>query len=217
MTAKTRIALAEAEALADELLALLRPACIRLEVAGSIRRRKPDCGDVELVAIPKLAYSDDLFGLRDDVHPFNELDALCAELREAGVLGERLDKNGRRAWGSAMKRATFKGFALDLFTCTPEQWGVTFAIRTGGALFSHALVTARHVEVRDESGRSYGGGLCPPWLHFRDWRVKRTDEAGNPFPTPEEEDVFDLLGVPFIPPQERDAFMEARAAAGVRR
>jgi DNA polymerase/3'-5' exonuclease PolX len=217
MSEKRRIPLREAEALADELLTLLRPACIRLEVAGSIRRRKPDCGDVELVAIPKLAYSDDLFGLRDDVHPFNELDALCAELRESGVLGERLDKNGRRAWGSAMKRATFKGFALDLFACTAEQWGVTFAIRTGGALFSHALVTPRNQTVRDESGRAFGSGLCPPWLHFRDWRVKRADEAGNPFPTPEEEDVFDLLGVEVVPPQERDAFMESRAAAGAAR
>lgn len=215
MSEKCRIPLGEAEALADELLGLLRPACIRLEVAGSIRRRKETIGDVELCAIPKLAYSDDLFGLRDDVHPFNELDALCAELRESGELGERLDKNGRRAWGSAMKRATFKGFALDIFACTAEQWGVTFAIRTGGALFGHALVTPRNQTVRDESGRSYGSGLCPPWLHFRDWRVKRSDEAGNPFPTPEEEDVFGLLGLEGIPPQERDAYMDARAA-GVR-
>lgn len=216
MTMKTRIPLAEASGLADELLALLAPACERIEIAGSIRRRKPDCGDVELACIPRLAYSDDLFGLRDDVHPFNELDALCAELREAGVLSERLNRLGRRAWGSAMKWATYKGFALDIFACTPEQWGVTFAIRTGGAVFSHALVTPRHQEVRDEAGRGFGGGLCPPWLHFRDWRIKRVDEAGNPFATPEEEDVFDLLGVEYIAPQERDAFMEARAAAVAR-
>jgi DNA polymerase/3'-5' exonuclease PolX len=214
---KRRIQLREAEALADELLGLLRPACIRLEVAGSIRRRKADCGDVELCAIPKLAYSDDLFGLRDDVHPFNELDALCAELRESGVLGERLDKNARRAWGSAMKRATFKGFALDLFACTAEQWGVTMAIRTGGALFSHALVTSKVQTVRDESGRAWGPGLCPSWLEFRGWRVRHVSAGSPPYLTPEERDVFGILQLDFVPPQERDAFMEARAAAGVRR
>jgi DNA polymerase/3'-5' exonuclease PolX len=215
---KQRIALREAEALAVEVAEILRPACTRLEIAGSIRRQRPDVGDIEVVAIAKVEHYQDLFGQPSDEFPFNHLDALCAELRETGVLGERLDKNGRRAWGSAMKRATFKGFALDLFACLdPAQWGVTFAIRTGGAVFSHALVTSKVQMVRDESGRAFGPGLCPSWLEFRGWRVRHVSAGSAPYLTPEESDVFDILRLDFIPPQERDAFMEARAAAGARR
>jgi hypothetical protein len=47
--------------------------------------------------------------------------------------------------------------------------------------------------------------------------VRHVSAGSAPYLTPEESDVFDILRLDFIPPQERDAFMEARAAAGARR
>jgi len=45
--------LEKAKAIAEELKELLAPACERIRIAGSIRRRKPDVGDIEILAIPK--------------------------------------------------------------------------------------------------------------------------------------------------------------------
>ena len=39
-------------AVAQNVAAWLHPNCERIEIAGSLRRRKPQSGDIELVAIP---------------------------------------------------------------------------------------------------------------------------------------------------------------------
>ncbi len=39
--------------IAEKVKAQLAPHCERIEIAGSIRRKKPDVGDIEIVAIPK--------------------------------------------------------------------------------------------------------------------------------------------------------------------
>jgi hypothetical protein len=54
--------LIEAEQLAAELLPVLKPYCERIEVAGGVRRRKPEPHDLELVAKPLLVLNPGLFG-----------------------------------------------------------------------------------------------------------------------------------------------------------
>src|SRR3989344_4737374 len=51
---------AEAHAMALDVVEQLRLHCERIEVAGSIRRKKAEIGDIEIVAIPK-PYSTGLF------------------------------------------------------------------------------------------------------------------------------------------------------------
>lgn len=67
-----RVPLVEARALADDLVGLLEPFAERIEVAGSVRRERPDVGDLELVAIPRFrpGAQATLFGPGD---PVNEL------------------------------------------------------------------------------------------------------------------------------------------------
>jgi DNA polymerase (family X) len=45
--------LARASNLADKMLARLSPLCVQAAVAGSIRRRRPEVGDIDLVLLPK--------------------------------------------------------------------------------------------------------------------------------------------------------------------
>jgi DNA polymerase/3'-5' exonuclease PolX len=45
--------LSRAREIAKRVLVLLRPFCERAEIAGSIRRGKPEVGDIEIVVIPK--------------------------------------------------------------------------------------------------------------------------------------------------------------------
>ncbi len=47
--------LAEAKVKAEAIVAKLQPLCSNVAVAGSIRRRKTEVGDIDLVAVPQPA------------------------------------------------------------------------------------------------------------------------------------------------------------------
>ena len=125
--------LAYAREMADALVELLAPACERIEIAGSVRRKKKSPNDVEIVAIPRWVYSEDH---HETGAKANELNLLCEELLTQGTLEKRPDSRGRHCWGTGIKRAVFfrgQDYApVDLFqVIEPRQWGVIYAIRTG--------------------------------------------------------------------------------------
>ena len=106
----------EIKEIADRVVKLLAPCSDRIEIAGSIRRKKDDCGDIEVVYIPSksgqwLAY--DIIGMWRKIK------------------GD--------AWGKYTQRMLPEGVKLDLFRAVPENWGHILAIRTGSADFSKAL------------------------------------------------------------------------------
>jgi len=185
-----RIPLAEAERLAHELVDLLAPACVQLVVAGSVRRRRPDVGDVEIVAEPRLASGPpDLFGEPTD--QVNVLDDLCQRLLDEGRLTHRPDKNGHRACGSRYKRLAYRGFGLDLFAAERDSFGLILVIRTGPEDFTKPLVTERAKH-----------GWLPSYLKVQGGRLCYRD-SGQPIPTPDEESVFAALGFREVPPEQR--------------
>ena len=185
-----RIPLARAETLATELMIGLRRYCERIEIAGSIRRRRPDVHDIELVCIPRrepllVDFFGQVVGYRDQLHEFVE------QAVAAGRLEHRLDKNGRPAFGEKYKRLQFKGIGLDLFSVIePAQFGMIFVIRTGSADFTHRLVTQQRF-----------GGLLPNYWSVRDGAL--WNERGELITTPEEADVFTALGMDWIAPEVR--------------
>ncbi len=100
--------------IAERVKAQLAPHCDRIEIAGSIRRRKAEVGDIEIVAIPK-PYDVGLFasGIAPIVSAWPK------------VRGELPCKYTQRLLP--------EGIALDLFFATPQNWGYIYAIRTGSA------------------------------------------------------------------------------------
>lgn len=52
----------DAKNIALEVWNQLKPHCAIIKIAGSIRREKPEVGDVEIVALPKTETGTDLFG-----------------------------------------------------------------------------------------------------------------------------------------------------------
>lgn len=174
---------------AQALVAYLTPRCERIEIAGSIRRKKEMVGDIEIVAIPRLDPITNLFG---------EVSGHHSQLNDAALFAElgRVLRSGLHYVQVEMA----DGVCLDLFITTPEQWGVIYTIRTGSADFSHWLVTPRQQ-----------GGACPGFAKVRDGRIWVGSTALD---TPEERDVFKALELPWISPEARTAGFWGQAVTG---
>jgi DNA polymerase/3'-5' exonuclease PolX len=183
--------------LAQEWVGLLRPSCERIEIAGSIRRRKPQVHDIELVAIPKYEQGEaiDLFGTTAQV---NKLDEILNSLHEQMKFTYKFSPSDRSANGEKYKKLfTPEGIQIDLFIVTPPaQWGVLFTIRTGSDDFSHWLVTKR----------KYGGAM-PSDCESKNGAIWRN---GKIVPTPEEKDLFDLCGVWYEPSERGKDFIKEK-------
>ncbi len=128
---------AEAHRIALDVLEQLRPHCIRIEIAGSIRRKKPEVGDIEIVAIPK-PFETGLFqsGIASVVNQWEK------------VKGELPCKYTQRILPEGIK--------LDLFLAEEGNWGSILAIRTGSAEYSHRVLANGWVR---EGFKSEGGFL----------------------------------------------------------
>lgn len=177
---KIRLDYKKAKDLADKIVNDLRPVCERIEIAGSVRRRKPKVGDIELVCIPRR--QENLFGEPG----VSLLDAHLVDLIAEGRI-IRGDK-----WGPLQKKfhpVSLPDLAVELYITTPEQWGVIFTLRTGGKEFSQKLVTKRAER-----------GLLPSHLVVKGGRIWDGDTA---LETPEEAEVFKMLGIDYIEPEFR--------------
>lgn len=163
--------------LALPIVELLRPHCKRIEIAGSLRRKKAVIGDIEIVAEP-LGYLPDLLGTPTETHTL--------DLFDWSTLGT-LTTNGHKN-----KKINLPGeIQLDLFIVTPPaQWGVIYLLRTGSDKFSHRFVTAKSF-----------GGMMPGSYRMKDGAIWSNNHI---IETPEEKDLFELFGVKYIPPQERE-------------
>lgn len=184
---KTKISLNEAKQFADFIIEALAPSCQRIEVAGSIRRKKQSVGDIEIVCIPHLNWQLNIFGQAEPQSP-NALDLALARLvNSAHFLLLPPIKNGPRY--KKFPVAQKPDLYLDLFITTPDKWGVIFAIRTGPASFSKKLVTNQRF-----------GGLLPDEYCINDGRIWSHGQALH---TPDERDVFNLIIGKWIEPSER--------------
>lgn len=124
--------------IAEKIKAELAPYCERIEIAGSIRRKKPEVKDIEIVAIPK-PYDIGLF--ESGITPFVN--------QWPKVRGELPCKYTQRILPD--------GIALDLFFAEKENWGLIYAMRTGSADYSHRV--SGNAWVR-QGYRSVEGYLC---------------------------------------------------------
>jgi DNA polymerase/3'-5' exonuclease PolX len=149
---------------ADQIVGCLRLYCHRIEVAGSVRRKKPaDIKDIEIVLIPKTSLAGAL----------------------ATMINTQWGRPSIGVWPAKYTKIR-SACSIDIFTVTPETWGLLFFIRTGPAEFSHKALT-RWKQLT--GGHSEGGRLTNP--------------DGTRIATPEEKDVFAALQWDFIPPEKR--------------
>src|ERR1044072_2895623 len=136
--------------IAEHVLSLLRPHGERAEIAGSIRRKKSEVKDIEIVAIPK-PYDTGLFssGIAIVVNDWQK------------VKGELPCKYTQRILPEGIK--------LDLFFAEPGNWGLIFAMRTGSADYSHQVLATGWVANGYHSIEGY--------LHYRGNKIETPEET----------------------------------------
>ena len=133
--------LGEATDIACGLVSELDAACERIEVAGSIRRKRLEVGDIEIVCQPKLKIQGQqtLFGLtqgkRVSVLPHH----LEVMLAEGHIKKHPTDPKMGDRYMKLWKPVTVdgEGISVDIFAVLPPaQFGVIFLLRTGGKEFN---------------------------------------------------------------------------------
>jgi DNA polymerase/3'-5' exonuclease PolX len=206
-----RLAWKEAYDIAARVARHLKPAFDEIKCVGSLRRKRPDVGDLEFVG-----------------RPFYEVDLACQRQPVLGIVRAALLDIG--TWvkgGERMMQVTdvygVEGLKLEVYIQHPlscvqcsepidtsseaivkrgvcpcgaksfvgSMWGSQVAIRTGPwQLGAHVMAECRRYEVRHKDG----------------FAVDAT--RGYLIPTDSEKQFFALGQVPFVAPAERDALAE---------
>ncbi len=173
------IPLARATKIAARVAAELAPFCSRIEVAGSIRRQRPQVGDIDLVLV---ASSRKAIEAR--------VTARC-RLEKCGdqyLVARMADGTQLDLWfahdGAPVERDIF---GAPLGRQRPANFGSLLFCRTGSAGHNVFLV---------EAAKRRGLVWNPTWGVY--------DRAGANIASAREEDIFDALGLPFTPPEHRE-------------
>jgi DNA polymerase/3'-5' exonuclease PolX len=190
-----------AKAVAKELCDALRPACERmvsgepyLIVAGSMRRRQPEVGDVEILFVPRVENLPDPQNLFPDAPlvPVQMTDAIVSGWVSRWVLKKRQNAAGGYTWGPQNKLAVHivSGIPVDLFQLTRENWFNGVVCRTGSKESNARIALA--AQKRGWQWNPYGAGFYDASDPSR--LVKRVGS---------EREVFEAVGLPFLEPKER--------------
>ncbi len=134
----------EALEIAERVKERLTPHCERIEIAGSIRRKKPEVKDIEIVAIPLPYENNGMFvsGIAEIVNGWQKV---------KGELGPECKYT---------QRVLPEGIKLDLFFATKENWGWIYALRTGSSDYNF-----RYLEAMKRKGyRAVNGEILNQWL-----------------------------------------------------
>lgn len=122
--------LAAARLLAQEVVERLRPYCSRIEVAGSIRRQKPQCHDVDIVVTP------------------GNQGKLAMALRGLGTPVKS---------GPLMHTCRYRGQQVDIYIANETTWWTILLIRTGSK--EHNITLCTRAKFRGMKLHANGSGI----------------------------------------------------------
>jgi DNA polymerase (family 10) len=164
----------EVEPLAFKILQVVEPLCEKVQIAGSIRRRKGGVNDIDLVIQPKpecAAWLNIIKQIR------SEFDAVT-------------EKQGEKLAVMYVPFASRQGqgyVQVDLYRATRATFGILLLVRTGSKEHNVHLC---NVALAKGMRLLYSQGLV--------------DKDGKVIAGKTEEEVFEALGLPFVVPQDRE-------------
>ncbi|HEU4343703.1 MAG TPA: hypothetical protein VFU31_19305 [Candidatus Binatia bacterium] len=155
-------------------------------VAGSLRRRKPVVGDIELLFVPKTEKRNQDFFEEKEFDLFWER---LTQMIDAGRLARRLNVAGVATWGPLNKHGIHvaSGIPVDFFATTVENFFVSLVIRTGSKETNLKLTTGANAQMATLN--AYGSGVT--------WADGTSTAAIS------EQHVFEMCRVPYLDPWKR--------------
>lgn len=182
--------LERARKLAGQIVEQLGPMCEKIEVAGSIRRGRPNVNDIDLVVLPK---DGQLNALRERVKRNTRLitdgeENLIVNLTLNGTPG-----GGTRPTVFQLDVFIARPASTDFFQPLPSNWGTMLLNRTGST--AHNIFLVERAKSLGLRWNPYHGvfGKCP-----------RTGRSGVCLASETEEEIFKVLGLEFVPPEKRE-------------
>lgn len=169
--------LERATVIAHKIVAALQPLCERIEIAGSVRRARPEVNDIDLVLLPRPGQTA----------------AIKARCRERCAQVSDGDQNSifRLQLPDLTQLQIDLFFArpasADLFDTTPGNFGSILLCRTGSK--EHNIWIVEHAKR-----------LALEWSPYRGV----VDAAGRVIASETEAEIFRALDLNFIPPEGRE-------------
>jgi DNA polymerase/3'-5' exonuclease PolX len=194
--------LIKAQKIAVDICYKLQPFCSKINIAGSIRRKKSEVKDIEIICRPKLApvSNDNLF---DSGEPkFDIISDFALAIAELGTIEKG------NAKGKYMKIALPQGVNLDLFIPDEEDYYRQYAIRTGSADYSFKIIATGWRKI-GWVGSDLGLRLEKDCIETKlpggksKWTCVR-NKNNKPPVWDSEEAFFKWLNVPFVIPEFRN-------------
>jgi CheY-like chemotaxis protein len=157
-------------------------------LAGSLRRRKQEVGDIEILYIPTC----EVRPVRGDMFATGKVDVVneaIKSLMERGILKLREGETGHTSYGPKNKLMTHvpSGIPVDFFATVESSWFNYLVCRTGSKENNLRIATA----AQDKGWRwnPYGCGFSGP--------------NGKTYQVTAERDVFQFVGLPYLEPKDR--------------
>lgn len=178
--------LTEALPLAESIKAELAPFCSRIEIAGSIRRKCAEVGDIEIVCI--VSKHVDFWQQVNRYHKIKGSTGAKYTQRVYWLTDDHTISNE-----GFFHEKTAQWITIDIFIATKDNWGLIYAIRTGSAKYSHNVLAAGWVKkgFNSKEGILY----C---------KSKENPNTLQPYCVREEQELFDLIGIPYCEPEKRN-------------
>lgn len=189
--------LKSAQKIAIETCYKLQPYCDKINIAGSVRRLKPEVKDIEIVCVAKMQEVKDIFGEKTGEIKNTSFIHTVSGLGEV-VKGTPMGK---------MMQIKLPEIMLDLFMPVDFDYYRQYAIRTGSADYA-AKVIANGWKKKGWCGSDKGLRKISDCVEMKGadgkskWKCVNKDAELPPVWT-SEEDFFDWIKVPFIHPAKR--------------
>ena len=162
--------------IAERVVAQLTPYCDKIKICGSIRRRKSEVSDIDIVCLPKTEPIKDMFGMiSGHKRPDGFIQAINSMQKIKG------DPEGKYT------QRMLEGMKVEIAMASPSNWGNLCLIRTGDADFSKIIMTI----------------VLKRGLQQKEGHLYKNDEL---MPVFSELDYFKILRIPYIEPELRNKY-----------